>query len=1802
MGGKSSTITSAEERILSLQVQRSSQGLTLPVIYGRTRVAGNLVWYGDFVTIEHKTTTRQGGKGGGGVKQVDISYTYEAAVMLALCEGEIQGVGRIWRDKEKFDSLAQLRLTLMRGGDEQPLWTHLQQAKHQDQALNYSGTAYLCSPNYELTKSAQIYQHNFEVIGKLGYSGNIPDANPREIVLDLLTNQRYGCGFPSQNIGDTDRYSNYCRAVGIFLSPAYTEQGEAQRNISELLEQTNSAAVFSQGRLKIIPYGDGSYSGNGAVYVADNKAVYDLSDDDFIVSGAQDPVKVERKTNADAFNQIQVEYLDRDNDYNVAIAEVKDQANIEQYGLRPQDAVKMHGICDAKVANHVAQLLLQRALYVRNEYEFKLGWKYCLLEPMDLVTLTDEGLGLDKTPVRIIEIEEDEEGVLTVKAEDFPMGAASATAYPTQPSLGYSADYNKSPGNAHAPVVFEAPLQLTGGEPQIWLATAGGDMWGGAEVWISTDGDSYTRIGATNKKARFGSLSAPLASGAVFDRANTLDVEISAGQMTGGTEQDSRDLLTLCYVDGEFLAYGTAELKGVGRYTLGNLTRGAYGSTIDAHAAGRQFVRVDEALFKYAVPANWVGRTVWVKLVSFNVFGSGVQELAEVPAYSYTIKGAPLGQIQNLRLTSSWAYGKEAVVAWDKLGGADTYDVEVYAGNTQKRLRSLSGIVDNGFTYTQADMKADGGQVRDVVFKVRGRAVTGKTGNWAQVPAQNPQLKPLQGIEIDSGLRQAFFKCAMPSEEDFAGIVIWVSENQAVPTTDANKAYDGAETFISITKCNGKDLQQGKTYYLRAAGYDSFGKDGMHVSNSIAFTVADVSVTNLKGSNLNKDLRNKIALIDGNGAGSVNARIAAEAQARAVVARAAEDAKAAAKKAADDLTTKAAEIGGKIAVVERVNNKQAQQIRTVTAAQGTTAAGLEAEKKARADGDRAEAAARKTLAGRVSAAEGNITRETQARVTAINAQTAATEALKTRVGNTESSITALRETVNQKDSARSSEIQTLTAKIDGVSVGGRNYALSTGTPGKVLTVNGNNQTKNVTIDVSSALELKQGDSLIISCDIELTNATSPYGKPSPRIGAELSVTYADNSIGYFAAWYEEAVSGTTKTLKQRIVAKHTVAKEVKALRNIIVQARYQTSEAIKVSNVKLERGTVATDWTPAPEDGEEATANALNQARQDAQAKADAAKSAAEEAAQAKANAAKEAAIAEASNDAQAKANAAKAAAIAEAAAKDAQIKREAADDAKAKADAVKKIAKAAQKTANDTKATVQVVQTTLTKATGDIKSLGERITTVQSTADGNKATVQTHAKSINGLEAQYTVKVDVNGKVAGYGLASTPKNGTPESKFIVNADRFGIGAPGKADVFPFTVDTRQNRVGVNGELVVNGKAIVDRLNAGDIHGDKIAANTLNANRLKARSVTAREIRAGAVTADKMNVTSLSAVSSNLGSITGGSLNIGNGNFTVSSGGILTTNNAVIRGRIEADSGYFNGTVRASSVEGDVMKAHRLRWTEGNVWVLDLDTDPLPRVLIPNFRVISETYGNKVVQARLMLNGVLLNPLVTKDYELFRRYYWDNAHNSRKPKRGNSYIELTDYRYKTRLEYPIQIIPAGKPISLKLTLASHESVFSPFVSVSYLSQSDYEYKQLLGRMVWRTFAEDFRYDNRRQVYLGGDRHVHNYQNQMRNHWEPYGGLLQLPDNIYGISFEYRLYTNRDWSTMITFDRSDAYEVVKKYRANGFGPYSLYKREFDTVIPKSNLLFFVEKSWQYIELRNIRVLIPESRENEVWQVG
>jgi hypothetical protein len=74
--------------------------------------------------------------------------------------------------------------------------------------------------------------------------------------------------------------------------------------------------------------------------------------------------------------------------------------------------------------------------------------------------------------------------------------------------------------------------------------------------------------------------------------------------------------------------------------------------------------------------------------------------------------------------------------------------------------------------------------------------------------------------------------------------------------------------------------------------------------------------------------------------------------------------------------------------------------------------------------------------------------------------------------------------------------------------------------------------------------------------------------------------------------------------------------------------------------------------------------------------------------------------------------------------------------------------------------------------------SLASDITTLQTTTGGNTTSIQTNATSINGLEGQYTVKIDNNGHVSGFGLASTTVDGARVSDFIVAADRFSVVNP----------------------------------------------------------------------------------------------------------------------------------------------------------------------------------------------------------------------------------------------------------------------------------------------------------------------------------------------------------------------------------------------------------------------------------------
>lgn len=175
-------------------------------------------------------------------------------------------------------------------------------------------------------------------------------------------------------------------------------------------------------------------------------------------------------------------------------------------------------------------------------------------------------------------------------------------------------------------------------------------------------------------------------------------------------------------------------------------------------------------------------------------------------------------------------------------------------------------------------------------------------------------------------------------------------------------------------------------------------------------------------------------------------------------------------------------------------------------------------------------------------------------------------------------------------------------------------------------------------------------------------------------------------------------------------------------------------------------------------------------------------------------------------------------------------------------------------------------------------QSLSERINTVQTTVNGQTASIQQHAQTLNGLSAQWTLKVQSGGVVSGIGLASN--NGI--SDFAVRADKFYVANPSGGNKKPmFSVITRPTTL--NGTTVPTGVYLNgDLIASGTISGDKIRANT---------QITAPNIQ-------------------------GGSISIGS-NFSVDSQGNLNANSGVFRGQVFADK--ITGQIDVESLKSSAV-------------------------------------------------------------------------------------------------------------------------------------------------------------------------------------------------------------------------------------------------------------------------------------------
>lgn len=619
---KSHNTTTRENKISDFTVSTAQYGASVCEILGTTRISPNVIYWDDFTAHEHKSSQKSGK--GGHSKTTTITYTYTVAVILALCEGEITGIGKMWKGKNIYQyPNGNVGLTLFPGTPDQKPWAYVQ-GKHPNKALAYENLAYMAGV-IDLGDSGSMPDFNFEVKGKLLDTGDGIDVNPADYILYVLNK----VGLGGVKIDGIDNYRHYCKEADFLISTPSdsTDAKSAREIVKEIANITNAYFFWSNDCFKIVPRADRAIGS----WKPDKTIRYNLTPDDFIPQSGGACITYSRKDSSEIYNRISVEFLNRSNGYEKEIVNYQDNDDIKEFGVRQASTTNAHYIYTKTRAVRLAEELYRKNKYERVKYTFKLDWAFCRLEPGDLVMLNDPLMGIEHQPAMIDSVTEGKDGVLTFTAISRARGVYSAAEYDVHENERPLIDFNPDSGNVEPPAIFQPPAQMTSVDNEVWIGTWGKNPnWGGCSVWASDTNQYFRKIGTIDFRARYGTLAKDLTR---YD--DSLEMTLNQGEFTSVDAQAAENGDTVMYIDGEALSYTTAELLENGNWRLSGLVRGQYGSEATYHSANTQISRCDEAFIQSGVPDAYIGQTIYFKFTSFNTFREQEQDLAEVRAYTF---------------------------------------------------------------------------------------------------------------------------------------------------------------------------------------------------------------------------------------------------------------------------------------------------------------------------------------------------------------------------------------------------------------------------------------------------------------------------------------------------------------------------------------------------------------------------------------------------------------------------------------------------------------------------------------------------------------------------------------------------------------------------------------------------------------------------------------------------------------------------------------------------------------------------------------------------------------------------------------------------------------------------------------------------------------------------------------------------------------------------------------------------------------------------------------------------------------
>ena len=748
----------------------ANDGRAVPVVFGTAMISGpNILWYGDLRVYPIKKRVRTGASS---KEDVTIGYKYYLGMQLGLCHGPIDALLE-FRVQDKVawtGNLAAGQTTVsayyLFGGEEREgglggtmrLWAGYTTqggddyiASRTGAGIAYRGIATLVFQGFYVGTTPNMRPWSF-VVRRLpqalgsGYHDINGDANPAELLYEVLTDATWGLGLPAAKI-DTASFQS---AAATLYSENFGLSGviDNRRSIEDIvreilrhidgvmyLDPTTGQWVLRLARADYDP---------ATLPVFDQSNILELGD---YARGAWD----------ETVNEVRVGYTDRGGGYQGATAIAQDIANWNIQGGIVSSTVQYPYCHTADLAARLASRELRALSYPLARCRLRVNRQAYTIAPGDVFRLSWAPLGITDMVMRVTRVNYGNltDGTIELDAvqDVFSLGSSLYAAVPPTGWYDPSTDPAPCPNEA----VLEAPY-FAGKEFStvyqiiVTLAERPTDDAYQYDVITRQGTDPFVVRGQTTAFTPTGTLVSDYpASTAAIDMSGTLvvaagkDLELLADEASTDVRAFGRNFF---YLDDEILAFETVTDNGDGTYTLNGVWRGLLDTVPQDHSAG---ARVWFGYYGEGTTEDTYaeGDTVDVKLLPSTTRGTldaslaaqlsltfTARALRPYPPGNVTVNGSMWPAAVTGVPTLSWSHRdrktQDTLVAQDEpdIGpeAGVTYNVDVFAstlpGQAMTLRRQYTGLSGTSLAYDEATETTDGGPFAELRFEIESQRST----------------------------------------------------------------------------------------------------------------------------------------------------------------------------------------------------------------------------------------------------------------------------------------------------------------------------------------------------------------------------------------------------------------------------------------------------------------------------------------------------------------------------------------------------------------------------------------------------------------------------------------------------------------------------------------------------------------------------------------------------------------------------------------------------------------------------------------------------------------------------------------------------------------------------------------------------------------------------------------------------------------------------------------------------------------------------------------------------------------------